>query len=75
MKELIRKRINDIIYRYSNVEDIDEMNNIISDITSTLRLIREHMEYYEDKSVKQIVNIRKYLQTRRNKLARKRRIA
>jgi hypothetical protein len=75
MKELIRKRINDILYRYSNVEDIDEMNNIISDITSTLRLIREHMEYYEDKPVRQIVNIRKYLQVRRNKLARKRRIA
>lgn len=75
MKELIRRKINDILYRYSNVEDIDEMNNIISDITSTLRLIREHMEYYEDKPVRQIVNIRKYLQKRRNKLARKRRIA
>ena len=75
MKELIRKRINNILYRYSNVEDIDEMNNIISDITSTLRLIRKHMEYYEDKPVKQIVNIRKYLQTKRNRLARKRRIA
>lgn len=75
MKEYITKKINDILYRYSNVEDIDEMNNIISDITSTLRLIREHMEYYEDKPVRQIVNIRKYLQKRRNKFARKRRIA
>lgn len=75
MKELIRKKINDILYRYTNVENIDEINNLISDITSTLRLVREHMEYYEDKPVRQIAIIRQCLQRRRNKLARKRRIA
>ena len=75
MKEYIQKKINDILYRYSNVEDIDDISELISDITSTLRFIRGHMEYYDHKSVKQLFNIRQYLSRRRSKLARKRRIA
>jgi len=75
MKEYTQKKLNDILYRYSNVEDIDDISELISDITSTLRFIRGHMEYYDDKAVRQMFNIRQYLSLRRSKLARKRRIA
>ena len=75
MKEYTQKTMNDILYRYSKVEDIDDISKVISDMTSTLRFIRGHMEYYDAKSVKQLFNIRQYLSRRRSKLAHKRRIA
>jgi len=75
MKEYTQSQLNNILYRYSNVEDIDDINKLISDITSTLHFIKEHMSYYDHKAVKQMYNIRSYLHRRRSKLARKRRIA
>ena len=75
MEKYTQEKLNDILYRYSKVENIDDISKLISDITSTLRFIRNHMEYYDNNAVKQMFNIRQYLSLRRSKLARKRRIA
>ena len=75
MEKYTQEKLNDILYRYSKVEDIDDISKLISNITSTLRFIRNHMKYYDYNAVKQMYNIRQYLSLRRSKLARKRRIA
>ena len=75
MKEYTQKKLNDILYRFVSVESIDEINDLTSDINSTLRFIKGHMEYYDHKSVKQMFTIRMRLHNKRSKLARKRRIA
>lgn len=75
MKEYTQKKLNDILYRFVSVESIDEINDLVSDINSTLRFIKSHMEYYDHKAVKQMFTIRMRLHNKRSKLARKRRIA
>jgi len=75
MKEYTQKKLNDILYRFVSVESIDEINKLVSDINSTLRFIKNHMEYYDNNAVKQMFTIRMRLHNRRSKLARKEKVA
>lgn len=75
MNEFIKKEINNILTNWNNAEDIDTIIEIESNISSVLYSIRTDKSLYNIKLVKSLYYIRQKLCTRRNKLARKRRIA
>ena len=75
MNKFIKQQINNILTNWNNAEDIDEINNIYSNISSVLYSIRTDKSLYDIKLVKSLYYIRQKLCTKRNKLARKRRIA
>lgn len=70
-----KEKINNIITNFANVEDIDEINNMIDEINSTLSIIRNNNKEYNINLIKSLYYIRGKLYTKRNKLARKRIIA
>lgn len=67
--------MNLILNKLNNVEDVDSINNLIDEISSALYSMRVDKSYYNDKLYRSLFNIRGKLYMKRNKLARKRRIA
>lgn len=67
--------MNLILNKLNNTEDIDSVNNLIDEISSALYNMRIDKSYYNDKLYRSLFNIRGKLYIKRNKLARKKKIA